>query len=259
MSSAPTPPYSLVVADDDADYRLLVRLSVSAEEALTVVGEAAGAEEAVARAAELRPDLLLLDAALPGLGPVAVAGEVARVAPYTVVILTSAWPGGEPLGSQGARLPVLSKGTPPATLAGHLLSYLESSPARGTAADVVAMAFPADLASVGHARRWVRAALEGMAGGTDDLVDLAMLLTSEVVTNSLVHGRSGVEVSIDRRADRIRIGVTDSDQAFIRRRAPAVGSQSGRGVELVESMSAGWGVNRFVSGKQVWFDLEVSG
>lgn len=254
-----SPARTLLVADDDADYRLLVRLSVSAEPALSVVGEAAHADEAVTRAGELRPDLMLLDAALPGLGPVAVAGEVARVAPYTVLILTSAWPGGEPLGPGGGRLPVISKGAPPSSLAGQLLGYLDSVPAPGAATDVVARSFPADLSSVGGARRWVRETLEGKVGGSEELVDLAMLLTSEVVTNSLVHGRSGVEVSIDRRPDRIRIGVTDSDQGFIRRRAPALGSQSGRGVELVESMSSGWGVNRFVSGKQVWFDLDVSG
>ena len=244
-----------MVADDDSDYRLLVTLAVASDPGLAVVGEAAHAREVVARAEELRPDVLLLDAALPGAGSVALAGEVARVAPDTLVVLASAWPGGEPLGPEGDGLPVISKASPPSSLAGQIMGCLDSCRKPDPAAKTLAMAFPAELASVGRARRWVRGVLQGW--GPDELIDSAILLTSEVVTNALMHGRSGIEVSLGRHGDRVRIAVTDSDQGLIRRRAAAPNSQSGRGVDLVESMSTGWGINRFGSGKQVWFELDL--
>lgn len=246
-------PRSVVVADDDADYRLLVSLALGPSPDLAVVGEASHWEEAVERAEDLGPDVLLLDAALSGPGPVAVVGEVARVSPATLVVLTSTWPGGEPLGPAGARLPVVSKKGAPSSLAGLILAYLDSA-SDPAATDSLAQIFPADLASVGSARRWVRDALEA-DNSPEDVVELAVLLTSEVVTNAVVHGRSSVEISIERRETRVRIGVADSDQGFIRRRTGDLSSLSGRGVELVESMASSWGINRFLSGKQVWFEL----
>jgi anti-sigma regulatory factor (Ser/Thr protein kinase)/CheY-like chemotaxis protein len=249
-------PRSVVVADDDADYRLLVRLGLAAGADLELVGEAAGLAEAVSRTQQLRPDLLLLDAGLAGPEAVAVVGEVARLAPATVVVLASARPGGEPLGPHGRELAVISKAVPPADLARELLGCLGGPFGPEAPAPTCSASFAPDLANVRRARQWVRGVLEDW--GEDALVEPAMLLTSEVVTNALVHGRSGVEVCVGRHGDGVRIAVTDSDTGFIRRRPAPAHSQSGRGVELVESMSSSWGIVRFSDGKQVWFELSRS-
>lgn len=244
---------SLLVVDEDPDYRLLVRLALAHDARVSLAGEAADRGEAVRRADELRPELVLLDVDLPGPGPLVVAAELRIVAPDAVVILASCQPGREPLGPEGAALPVLSKGLAPSRLPAELLASARPALLAAGSRDEVSRSFPALLSSAAASRRLVRQALEDWGFG--GLVDTAVLLTSEVVTNALVHGRSEVDVSVTLGPDRVRVAVTDTDHGFIRRRRPEETDQSGRGVELVEGMADGWGVLRRGPGKQVWFEL----
>ena len=102
----------------------------------------------------------------------------------------------------------------------------------------------------------VRTTLEGW-GTDDDLLETAVLLTSEVVTNAVQHARSAVELCLSRAEDRIRIAVVDSGSGLIRRRRVEAEDQSGRGTELVETLSDGWGMEREGGAKQVWFELRT--
>jgi two-component system, response regulator PdtaR len=78
----------VLIAEDEALIRLDLKEMLE-EEGYDVVGEAADGEEAVALAAELRPDLVILDVKMPKLDGIAAAEQIAgdRVAP--VVILTA--------------------------------------------------------------------------------------------------------------------------------------------------------------------------
>ena len=58
----------IVIADDHAIFRDGLRRLLEAEPGFTVVGEAADGREAVQRVAELKPDILLLDLAMPKAG-----------------------------------------------------------------------------------------------------------------------------------------------------------------------------------------------
>ncbi|WP_143587713.1 response regulator, partial [Streptomyces alboverticillatus] len=56
---------TVLIADDEELTRTGLRTLLSAREGLRVVGEAADGEQALALAAELRPDVVLMDVRMP--------------------------------------------------------------------------------------------------------------------------------------------------------------------------------------------------
>ncbi|MEV5101453.1 response regulator [Streptomyces massasporeus] len=86
MTDSPT---RILLADDHALVRRGVRLILDAEPDLTVVAEADDGAEAVARARQHRPDLAVLDIAMPRLTGLQAARELSRTCPETrILILT---------------------------------------------------------------------------------------------------------------------------------------------------------------------------
>ena len=61
----------LLIVDDVAAVREALRLLLSEEPSIEVVGEAGDGDEAVRQAADLQPDLVLLDLEMPRLGGLA--------------------------------------------------------------------------------------------------------------------------------------------------------------------------------------------
>ena len=59
-------PWRVMLVDDHSVVRAGLKHLLDSDERVTVVGEAANATEAVARAAELKPDLIVLDITMPG-------------------------------------------------------------------------------------------------------------------------------------------------------------------------------------------------
>ena len=84
-----------VLAVDDSEIFLEIAHSVvSATSGLRLVGTAASGEEAILLLPHVRPDLVLLDVHMPGLGGIETARVIARKSPQTVVVLVSAEPDG---------------------------------------------------------------------------------------------------------------------------------------------------------------------
>jgi anti-sigma regulatory factor (Ser/Thr protein kinase) len=111
-----------------------------------------------------------------------------------------------------------------------------------------------DARSVRAARRFLREAscLTHAAG----LADEAELLVSELVTNAVRHGLPPIvlRVACDRRHDTV-IQVLDGNPAGPQRQQAGAEQESGRGIGLVEMVSAQWGVESGADGKSVWFRL----
>ncbi|MGH7759883.1 MAG: response regulator [Candidatus Dormibacteraceae bacterium] len=85
-----TDPISILIADDHAIVRQGVRAFLETKEDLVVIGEAESGDETVRLAAELAPDVALIDLVMPGMDGVEAMRQVKRVSPHTQVIaLTS--------------------------------------------------------------------------------------------------------------------------------------------------------------------------
>jgi DNA-binding NarL/FixJ family response regulator len=79
-------PLRVMIVDDHPLVRSGVRQTVAAPD-IEVVGEASTAEEALARALELRPDVLLVDIDLPGMSGVQLVRELAPRLPETRILM----------------------------------------------------------------------------------------------------------------------------------------------------------------------------
>lgn len=112
---------------------------------------------------------------------------------------------------------------------------------------------PPTARSTTQARRFVLSALSDW--GLDALRDTAALLTSEVVTNSVLHARTDVEVSIARHDEGVVVEVSDGSRRAPVRRLQLDEATTGRGVELLEQLAASWDVTLHSDGKTVRFSL----
>ncbi len=81
---------SIVITDDHALVRQGIRAFLELQPDLTVIGEADSGEAAVRKAAELIPDIMLMDLVMPGIGGVEATRQVKQASPHTqVIVLTS--------------------------------------------------------------------------------------------------------------------------------------------------------------------------
>lgn len=115
---------------------------------------------------------------------------------------------------------------------------------------------PVDMASAAAARRFVTRTLSGW--NLAHLGDDAILMTSELVTNGLLHARTELRLTVEVRAGELRIEVCDGSLVPVRIRNFSVESGTGRGLRLVGRMADAWGVEPSDDGKCVWFTLPLT-
>jgi DNA-binding NarL/FixJ family response regulator len=80
---------SILIADDHEIMREGLRRLLGAEADLQIVGEAADGEEAIRRTAELQPDVVIMDIAMPGVGGIDATRAILRDNPQTKVVILS--------------------------------------------------------------------------------------------------------------------------------------------------------------------------
>ncbi|MBM9618993.1 SpoIIE family protein phosphatase [Streptomyces zhihengii] len=115
--------------------------------------------------------------------------------------------------------------------------------------------------SVASARAFVRDTLQGWGYG--DVVDDAVVLTSELVTNAVIHAGTAADVLCLRSEDGVRVEVGDR---YPEREVPMQGTgqgfasldrENGRGLLLCAALASRWGVEYTPTRKHVWFRLDL--
>jgi hypothetical protein len=109
-----------------------------------------------------------------------------------------------------------------------------------------------DVLSPAKARALVGDALVTLP---EETVGLAQLLTSELVTNVVLHAHTGLDLQIEITDYRARITVQDSSADDPQPHGTSLDLASGRGLALVDGMSSVWGCDHVPGGKRVWFEL----
>ena len=78
---------SILLVDDNAVMRHLVRLHIEANSDWEICGEADNGLVAIERVKELRPDLVIMDFQIPVMNGLEAAREIARLAPDTAIVM----------------------------------------------------------------------------------------------------------------------------------------------------------------------------
>ena len=245
MNVVPDPTRVLIVDDDD-DHRLVLR-RLFGRVGITEVFEAADGDGALAAARETRPDVVVLDLAMPGRSGIDVLPELHEaVGPVPIVVLSN-------LARRRWEADVIARGA---------VGFVEKSTSTDRVISEVmtvarllerlGVALERSSAAPGVARRFVRTSLAGI---DPEMLDAVELLTSEPVTNAVVHAGSEPRLLLVLLPDRIRVEVHDADSTLPARREPDVASPDGRGLVLLEQLSTSWGVDRTEEGKVVWFEV----
>ena len=135
---------------------------------------------------------------------------------------------------------------------------------------VASAAYLPEPAAVAAARKFVRDTLRSWldtapgAEADGGLVDDAVLLTSELVTNAVVHAGTQVQVTCKLAAGAVEVVVRDSHPArMVPGPAPddtaAAERTGGRGLLLPSALAAAWGVSYGTDAKAVWFRMGLPG
>lgn len=92
-----------------------------------------------------------------------------------------------------------------------------------------------------------------------ELLDDALLLISELVTNSVLHGGPPIVLGIECDGEALHVRVRDGSPVLPQRRDSGDDAESGRGITLVDLLADTWGAEPVADehgpGKEIWFEL----
>ncbi|MCE7048959.1 SpoIIE family protein phosphatase [Streptomyces purpurascens] len=144
---------------------------------------------------------------------------------------------------------------------GHAAQHVENRSRSSVITARAAASFEPVGRSVASARSFVRDTLQGW--GFADIVDDAVVLTSELVTNAVVHAGTSADLLCLRSDEGVRIEVADR---YPEREIPLQGAainmgnpdrEGGRGLQLCAALAGRWGVEYTPTHKTVWFQLDL--
>jgi anti-sigma regulatory factor (Ser/Thr protein kinase) len=110
------------------------------------------------------------------------------------------------------------------------------------------------------AREFVRRHLRDWGcAGSSDLLGTVDLMTSELVTNAVVHVGQPFTVRVSRSRERLRVEVSDPGPAepVLAHGGWAHPERDGLGLRYVANLATCWGVDATLDGKAVWFEVQA--
>ncbi|MFG1952849.1 SpoIIE family protein phosphatase [Micromonospora sp. NPDC048830] len=119
------------------------------------------------------------------------------------------------------------------------------------------MEVPAEPTAPSRVRHWMTAQLTDWQV-PESVVGAAVLCTSELTTNALLHAGTAARVDIDLSPERLLVSVADSGtRGTVTRAQTDTLSSRGRGLGLIEQLSDAWGTDPTVRGSTVWFEILI--
>ena len=109
-------------------------------------------------------------------------------------------------------------------------------------------------ASVREARGFIADVLAG-DGVEVSVIEVAVLLVSELVTNAVVHARGPSCLTVHTDAHWVRIEVEDPGHRRPVLRAATLDAVDGRGLLVVDKLATDWGTEQRATHKVVWFEI----
>ncbi len=123
--------------------------------------------------------------------------------------------------------------------------------------DRAELVLPMSSESPAAARAFARRS--GCSAHALEVLDDALLLISELVTNSVLHGGPPIVLAIECDGEGLKVRVRDGAADLPVPRVAGEDDESGRGLSLVDLLTDTWGVepveDEHGAGKQVWFEL----
>jgi CheY-like chemotaxis protein len=239
----------VLLVDDVAAFRKLVSTALRLRGGFEVVGEAADGAGAVAMSAQMAPDVIVLDLGLPDIAGTELIGLLRSRSPGSKIVVFSGRDDGDAVHSVEG---YVRKDDDVRLLVDVLVDVTAERVSAGAA-----LRLAEDITSAARARRFVEE--QCTAWGFHAVLDDALLVVSELVTNAVVHGESEAELRLIPGQGILRIEVADDGEAAPDPRLAGDDDEHGRGLLLISVLSTAWGTEAAPGGgKVVWADLPVA-
>jgi DNA-binding NarL/FixJ family response regulator len=241
----------VVLVDDVADVRRLVRTALRFRGGFDVVAEAENGADAIAAAEQHLPDLVVLDLGLPDIAGSEVLSSIRASSPRTKVVVFS--------GTESADRASVQQRADGFVLKDRDLDYLVDllESVGRVRAGQASYALTRDLREVAPARRFVRQTLD--AWQLTHLIDDALLVVTELVANAMTHAESDCQLRLSRTPTTLRVEVLDDGTGTPEPQPPTSTSEHGRGLHLIAAVTAAWGLELIPDdGKMVWAEFSLT-
>lgn len=112
------------------------------------------------------------------------------------------------------------------------------------------------VSAVVEARRFLSDAARASRVSTE-VLEVVLLLGSELATNAVVHARTPFVVGMQVTGHQLRVWVADGDPRPPRVLEEDVTTPGGFGLLVVQRLAASWGVEEVPDGKVVWVEVQL--